>query len=82
MPLWVSLGISSFRTRKAVIYLAVACLVFALCFLPLPFVLDDWSWMDLLAWSGICYPMALWYWLCARWVDNHSSWEAIGGDQG
>jgi hypothetical protein len=78
IPLWVSLGISNFKTRKGPINLAIACLVFGLCFLPLPFLLEDWSWMDVLEWSGLMYPMALWYWLCARWVDNNSSWDVIG----
>jgi hypothetical protein len=78
MPLWVSLGLSNFKTRKSLIYLALACLVFGLGFLPLPFLLDNWSWMDVLEWSGLMYPMALWYWLCLRWVDKNSSWEIIG----
>ena len=76
MPLWVSLGLSNFRTRKAPIYLAIACLVFGLAFLPLPFVSENWSWMDVLAWSGPMYPLALWYWCCVRWVDKNSAWEA------
>jgi hypothetical protein len=76
--MWVFLGLSNFETRKGPIYLAMACLVFALGFLPLPLLLDDWTWMEVLEWSGVMYPMALWYWMCVRWVDQNSSWEVVG----
>ena len=57
MPLWVSLGISNFKTRKGPIYMALACIVFGLGFLPLPLFLNNWNWIDVLEWSGLMFPM-------------------------
>ena len=78
MPMWVFLGVSNFETRKGPIILAVCCLLFGLGFLPLPLLLDNWTWMEVLEWSGMMFPMAWWYWLCVRWVDKNSSWEVVG----
>jgi len=50
-------------------------LVFGLVFLPLPYLLDDWNWMDVVNWSGMMFAITLWYWLSIRWVDKHSSWD-------
>ena len=80
IPLWVSLGLSNFKTRKGPTYMAIACLVFGMGFLPLPVLLDNWSWIDVLEWGGLMFPMALWYFLCVRWVDKNYSWEVIGSN--
>lgn len=74
MPMWVFLALSSIETRRAALLLCLSCLVFALCFLPLPYLFDDWTWMEVLEWTGVLYPMAFWYWLSIKWIDNNSSW--------
>ena len=45
---------------------------FACGIVPIPasYHLDDWSW------SGVTFIVALWYWLCIRWIDNNSTWES------
>lgn len=75
MPMWVFLALASIDTRKIGMMLVWACLIFALGFLPLPLLLDNWTWLEVLEWSGVLYPMTLWYWLSIRWVDKHSSWD-------
>ncbi len=75
MPLWVFLGLLNLETRKAALILVSFTFVFGLIFLPLPYILDDWNWMDVFNWSGMMFAIALWYWLSMRWVDKHSSWD-------
>ena len=75
MPLWVFLGLLNLETRKAALLLVSCALVFGLVFLPLPYLLDDWNWMDVVNWSGMMFAITLWYWLSIRWVDKHSSWN-------
>ena len=75
MPLWVFLGLLNLETRKAALFLVSCTLVFGLAFLPLPYLLDDWNWMDVFNWSGMMFAITLWYWLSIRWVDKHSSWN-------
>ncbi|MEZ7951969.1 MAG: hypothetical protein QMC02_04565 [Halioglobus sp.] len=75
MPLWVFLGLLNLETRKAALLLVSCTLVFGLVFLPMPYLLDDWNWMDVVNWSGMMFAITLWYWLSIRWVDKHSSWN-------
>ena len=75
MPLWVFLSLVNLETRKAARLLVSCTLVCGLVFLPLPYLLDDWSWMDVFNWSGMMFAITLWYWLSIRWVDKHSSWD-------
>ncbi len=75
MPVGGFLGLVNMETRKAALLLVSCTLVFGLVFLPLPYLLDDWSWMDVVNWSGMMLDITLWYWLSIRWVDKHSFWD-------
>lgn len=74
-PLWVFLAFSSIQTRKGAFLLTMICFLGGLGFLPLPLLLDDWSWMDVLNWSGMFFAMVAWYWFAMRWVDKNGGWE-------
>lgn len=69
MPLWVFLGLMSVETRKGSMILFWSCLACGLLFVPLSWYLQDWSW------AGLTLLIALWYWLCIRWVDANAAWE-------
>lgn len=69
MPLWVFFGLSSINTRKGALILFWACFVCGIVFIPVSYHLDDWSW------AGFTFLAALWYWLCIRWMDQHSAWQ-------
>jgi len=75
MPLWVFLGLLNLESRKAALILIGCTFVFGMAFLPLPYILDDWNWIDVVNWSGMMFAVTLWYWLSMRWVDQHSSWN-------
>lgn len=80
MPLWVFLAFSSIETRKAALWLILACAIFTLYCIPWAkyfadsawvsklFLIDDWSWFAMML------PVTLWYWLSLKWVDKHFVW--------
>lgn len=80
MPMWVFLAYSSIETRKAALWLIIACAVFTLYSIPWPkffagsgwvskiFLIDDWSWVAMMV------PITIWYWLSLKWIDNHHAW--------
>lgn len=82
MPMWVFFGLSSINSRKGAMWLVWSCFVCSILFMPwvslipgINFIpesvkLDNWDW------AVPTFLITLWYWLCVRWVDKHSSWEA------
>lgn len=46
------------------------CFACGVVAIPASYHLDDWSWV------GLTFIVALWYWLCIRWIDKNSTWEA------
>lgn len=81
-PLWVFLAFSSISTRKGALILIWSCIIFSIYCIPWSllfqnqgwietlFVIDDWSWIAMMA------PICLWYWLSLKWVDNNTGWES------
>ena len=69
MPLWAFLGLMNIETRKGALILVWCCIACSIACIPLSCYLEDWSW------TAMMFPVALWYWLSMKWVDNHSSWE-------
>ena len=80
IPLWVFLAFSSIKTRKGALILIGCSVIFSLYCIPWPlffdtdiiktvFLIDDWSWIAMMA------PIVLWYWISLKWVDNNIGWE-------
>ena len=80
MPLWVFLAFSSIETRKGAMILIISSVVFSFYCIPWPlffdadiiktvFLIDDWSWIAMMA------PIVIWYWISLKWVDNNIGWE-------
>ena len=80
IPLWVFLAFSSIKTRKGALILISCSVIFSLYCIPWPlffdadiiktvFLIDDWSWIAMMA------PIVLWYWISLKWVDNNIGWE-------
>ena len=80
MPLWVFLAFSSINTRKGALILIWCSVIFSIYCIPWPllfdveliktiFLIDDWSWISMMA------PIVIWYWLSLKWVDKNSGWE-------
>jgi hypothetical protein len=44
------------------------CFACGIVTIPASYHLDDWSWV------GLTFVVALWYWLCIRWIDKNSTW--------
>ncbi|MBI5460745.1 MAG: hypothetical protein HY941_00990 [Gammaproteobacteria bacterium] len=69
MPLWVFLGLNNINTRKGALLLFWSSFAFSAACIPLAYyAVVGWSW------AAVMFPCALWYWLCIRWVDNHTGW--------
>ncbi len=75
MPMWVFLGLVNIETKKGATILVLAAVLCGLVFVPLPLILDNWSWIDVRDWSGMMFIVALWYWLSMRWVDKNTGWN-------
>lgn len=83
MPLWVAILFSNLRSRKVALRLVFGCAIFTIYCFPWAnyfgnhdwvaklFLLDDWSWIAMMA------PTTLWYWLGLRWIDANSAWESL-----
>lgn len=80
MPLWVFLAFSSIETRKGALILIWSSVVFSLYCIPwsllVPnemiktlFLIDDWSWISMMA------PIVIWYWMSMKWVDKNAGWS-------
>jgi hypothetical protein len=77
MPAWVFWGIKlmGIETKKGAMNIVLASAAFTLLFIPFPLILDDWSWMDVLEYSGTMFLITLWYGASMQWVDQHACWE-------
>jgi hypothetical protein len=83
MPIWVYLAFSSITTRKGALWLIWSSVIFtAYCipwsslfpkqaFLTALFLLDDWTWVAMMA------PLTIWYWFSLRWIDINLGWQNI-----
>ncbi len=80
MPLWVLLAFSSIQKRKHAIILIWASVLFSVYCLPwinftdnkmvsTLFLIDDWSWLAMMA------PICIWYIMSLRWMDQNNAWQ-------
>lgn len=78
--MWVLLAFSSIHKRKHAMLLIWACITFTVYCLPWStlinnevvsslFLIDDWSWIAMMA------PICLWYVMALRWMDRNGCWE-------
>ncbi len=81
MPLWVFLAFSSINSRKAALWLILACVIFTLYCIPWTQFFKHQTWIDTLflikdwSWFAMMVPIILWYWLSLKWVDNNTGWD-------
>jgi len=75
MPMWVFIAVVNFTSRKLGVGITLATLVFGLCCIPMPLLLESWAWDDAFSWYGTSILIAGWYWAGIRWVDFNSSWD-------
>jgi hypothetical protein len=84
MPIWVYLAFSSIATMlliSACVVFSVYCIPWSLFFarqdwVAKIFLIKDWSWFAMMI------PIAFWYWMSLRWIDNNSGWADTGQDKG
>lgn len=67
---WIFLGLSNVETRKSAMMLFWFFLVSSVLCIPVSIYLDDWSW------AGMMFPLSLWLWLCIKWGEKNSVWDA------
>lgn len=87
MPIWVYLAFSSITTRKGALWLILSSIAFTLYCIPWSilvtnpvwlttlFLIDDWSWVAMMA------PVTLWYLISLRWVDRNLGWADAVRDE-